>query len=261
MTTIMSVVPTTDQYPLPSWLRSALASRLTGADAAEALLRLAGDAIRVKDTESVMRHASAITPLAAPAAVDYLLNCARDRTAGVATLALALRLAGPAVADAVLGRLNADDDTSARHSYTLLAGALAKYPELRAAMILRLETDLNSAQWYVVRNALVMLPEIGADIAPRHDLATHAHRQVRLALVKMLARRECEPNVLDSLVFLLGDPDAGVRFATVVALGAADTPRANMALQLHVPTETDIETQQACRAAIKRRSNTERMIA
>lgn len=256
MTAIHSVVPT-DALPMPSWLRSAIASKLTGADAAETLLRLAGDAVRIKDGDSVLRHAAAVQPLCGPTTIAYLLNCTRDRTAGVATLALALRVKGPDVITQVLERLIADHDMSARHNYAHLLLSLAQFPEMRARLVERLQADLASPQWYIVRNALTLLVDFGVDVEPRHDLATHANRQVRLALTKALARRAAVPSVLDMLIFLLGDPDAGVRFAAVVALGAADTPRAKMALQLHVPTETDAETQQACRAIIKRRPSAE----
>ena len=69
-----------------------------------------------------------------------------------------------------------------------------------------------------------------------------------------------EPAVLDTLVFLLGDGDAGVRFAAVVALGASPASRARVALARHVSRELDAETRKACESALARKVS-ERRIA
>lgn len=238
---------------LPIWLSRALDAGLAGDQAAEVLLRLAGDAIRAKNPDQALRYQDAGRKLAGVFAIRHLLDTARERSAGLATLAVALRFRGPEVIEPVLERLNGTDDLAARRVYLQLALALSRFPELRQALVARLTADLDNPQWFIVRNAIGVLSDIGADVPPRHELATHAHRQVRLSLAKALARRPTDANALDTLVFLLGDPDASVRYSTVVALGAADTPRARMALSNHAASETDAETLQAARAIIKRR--------
>ena len=244
---------------LPVWVSHALQSGLTGPEAGEVLLRLAGDAIRAKDPDRAVRLREVGAKLASASAIAYLLDSAQDRSAGLATLAIALRFRGPGSVDPVLDRLHGCDDTAARRVLLQLALALSRFSELRPALIARLVADLDAPRWYVVRNAIGLLSDVGGEVPARHDLATHAHHQVRLALAKALARRPQDSGALDVLVFLLGDPDNSVRYSTVVALGAADTPRARMALSQHAELETDPETLQATRAIIRRRS--ERRIA
>jgi hypothetical protein len=241
--------------PLPSWLARAVEARLTGAEAAGVLVRLGSDAVRARDLDAAWRYEPQARRLATHDAAAHLLDLAESRSAGLATLAVALRYRGPVVLAEVLERLNGADDLGVRRVHLQLAVALGRFPELRGPLVAQLVNDLASRQWFVVRNAIGLLADLGAEVPPRHELATHAHRQVRLALTKALARCPRDPNALDALVFLLGDPDPSVRFAAVVALGAADTPRARMALSLHAATETDAETLQACRAVIHRRAD------
>ncbi len=237
----------------------ALEAGLTGAEAGEVLLRLAGDAIRAKDPDRAVRLGAAGAKLASTHAIRYLLDSAQHRSAALATLAVALRFRGPHVVGPVVERLHSCDEIAARRVFLQLALALSRFTELRPALIERLLADLDAPKWYVVRNAIGLLSDIGGEVPARHDLATHAHHQVRLALAKALARRPQDATALDVLIFLLGDPDPAVRYSTVVALGAADTPRARSALSQHAEHETDPETLQATRAINKRRD--ERRIA
>ncbi len=256
---VLSIVTRTNELKiqpraeLPVWASHALEAGLTGAEAGEVLLRLAGDAIRAKDPDCALRLRDAGTRLAGAPAIRYLLDSAQERSAGLATLAVALRFRGPEVVGPVLERLHACNDLAGRRVFLQLALALSRFPELRQALVERLLVQLDAAEWYVVRNAIGLLSDIGGDVPARHDLATHSHRQVRLALAKALARRPQDTSALDVLIFLLGDPDISVRYSTVVALGAADTPRARMALSQHAEMETDPETLQATRAIIRRR--------
>lgn len=238
--------------PMPDWLAQAVSERVRGKDAATVLLRLGSDAVNTRTVDAAMRFVVQARRLAADDAIQALLALAESRGAGLASLAVALRFRGPEVLGPVLQRLNQADDLGARRVYLQLALALAKFDEMRQPLVTRLLTDLDSREWYVVRNAIGLLSDVAGDVPARHDLATHANRQVRLALAKALARRVRDVAALDTLVFLLGDPDASVRYLAVVALGAADTPRARMALSNHAATETDPETLQACRVIIHR---------
>jgi len=238
---------------LPIWLSRAIDAGLSGADAAAMLIRLAAGAVHAKDPDQALRHQDAGRRLAGAFAIRHLLDTARDRSAGLTTLAVALRFRGPDVIDPLLERLHAADDQAARRVYLQLAIALGRFPEIRGPLVARLQRDLDHPLWFVVRNAIGLLVDIGADVPARHDLATHAHRQVRLALAKAMARRPADPSALDTLMFLLGDPDTSVRYASVVALGAADTPRGRRALSLHAGAETDPEVLHATRTIIKRR--------
>lgn len=250
------------ERPLSPHVERILAGRLAPQEAADALLELAAEAIKAKDPDAMQRHAEMARRLAIPEAVERLLDAARDRAVGVSTLAVALRFRGPDVVQPLLARLNTAPDLGARRAYASVAEALSRFPELRVALVAQLGRDLASRQWYVVRNALALLADLGAHVPEplRHDLATSAHRQVRLALAQALARRPDDPSALDTLVFLLGDGDAGVRFAAVVALGASPASRARVALARHVSRELDAETRKACESALARKSS-ERLIA
>jgi hypothetical protein len=238
--------------PMPSWLARAVEDRVKGNDAASVLLRLGSDAVTTRTIDAAMRFVVQARRLAADDAIQALLALAESRGAGLASLAVALRFRGPEVLGPVLQRLHRADDIAARRVYLQLAVALAKFDEMRQPLVTRLLHDLDSREWYVVRNAIGLLSDVAGDVPARHDLATHANRQVRLALAKALARRVRDMAALDTLIFLLGDPDASVRYLAVVALGAADTPRARMALSNHAASETDPETLQACRVIIHR---------
>lgn len=237
---------------VPQWLAQAISDRVRGQDAAGVLLRLGSDAVQRKNVEAAMSYAVQARRLAADDAIQALLDVAAARSAGLASLAVALRFRGPDVLGAVLQRLNQDGDLAARRVYLQLLVQLAQFDEMRQPLVTRLLTDLDSRLWYVVRNAIGLLSDVAGDVPVRHDLATHANRQVRLAFAKALARRTRDAAALDTLIFLLGDPDASVRYLAVVALGAAHTPRAKMALSHHADTETDPETLQACRVIIHR---------
>lgn len=227
-------------------------TRLPGADAADALLALAGEIIRNRGNEEAeQRITSQARRIAGPDAVAHLLELAENRVVGIPTVALALRFRGPEAVIAVLARLHESEKEMARRACLDMAVALSRYPELRQPMIASLVQDLDSPTWFVVRNAVKLLSDMGADVPTRHDLATHAHRAVRLELSRALSRRPRDENGLDMLIFLLGDPDASVRYSSVVALGASNSLRARMALSQHATIETDGETLMACETIIR----------
>ena len=226
-------------------------ARLTGAEAADALLAMAAEVIRSKgDEETQLRIGAQARRVAGPDAIAHLLQLAETRVVGLTTLAVALRFRG---AEAVISVL-------ARRAYLDLAIVLSRFSELRQTLTASLLQDLDSPTWFVVRNAIKLLSDMGADVPTRYDLATHGSREVRLELSKALARRPRDENSVDTLVFLLGDPDAAVRYSAVVALGASNSARACAALSLHAAIETDGETLMAC-DTITRNSEFYRMSA
>ena len=235
--------------PLPrrSRVSMALEARLTGAEAADALLAMAAEVIRSKgDDETQQRIGAQARRVAGPDAIGHLLELAETRVVGLTTLAVALRFRGAEAVISVLARLHEAEDELARRAYLDLAIALSRFPELRQTLTASLLQDLDSPTWFVVRNAIKLLSDMGADVPTRYDLATHGSREVRLELSKALARRPRDENSVDTLVFLLGDPDAAVRYSAVVALGASNSSRARAALSLHAGIETDGETLMAC---------------
>lgn len=231
---------------------ASLDSRLTGAAAADALLELASEVIRARgDEDTEQRLTAQARRVAGPDAVAHLLELAENRVVGIPTIALALRFRGPEAVIAVLARLHESENENARRTCLDLAVALSRFAELRQPLIASLMQDLDSPTWFVVRNAVKLLSDMGADVPSRHDLATHAHRAVRLELSRALSRRPRDENGLDMLIFLLGDPDASVRYSAVVALGASNSTRARAALAQHATIETDGETLLACETIVR----------
>lgn len=226
--------------------------RLTGAEAADALLGLAAEIIRARgDEDAERRIRDQGRRMAGPDAIEHLLELAENRVVGIPTLALALRFRGTEAAISVLARLHETEDEMSRRVLMDLAVAMSRFPEMRQPLVSSLTQDLDSPTWFVIRNAVKLLSDMGSDVPTRHELATHAHRAVRLELARALSRRPRDENGLDMLIFLLSDPDASVRYSAVVALGASNSSRARQALALHASVETDGETLLASQTIIR----------
>lgn len=227
------------------------------ADAASALVHLGRMARAARDRGVADAYTCAARQLAAAEAVEALLDAATQPSADLPSLCDALAFAGAeAVVDGVMRRLNGAQDLSTRRAYYDLALALGARAEMRRWLEIRLTLSLGDQRWFVVRNALVLLAALRIAV-PRDSaqaLAVSAHRQVRLALAQVTARLAPSAETLDILIGLLGDEDAGVRFAAGVGLGRNGHPKARQALRHAVAAETDPETKSAMALALSRRS-------
>lgn len=228
---------------------------LRAREAAAALLALGRELKGAKDRQTAEPRVEIGRRLAIAEAVELLLDAAGRPSADLEGLAAALRFRGAPVVSAVLKRLHAAQDRAARRGYFNLAVELAAFPEIRSSLVASLTLALGDRRWEVVRNAITLLTAVGAPLPSEYlwDLAHAPHRQVRLALVQVVARWRPGPEGLELLVPLLDDRDAGVRFAAAVALGNYPHPRAREALARRVEQETDPETRAMCVAALRRR--------
>lgn len=228
---------------------------MRASEASAALLDL-GRALReARDRDTAEQCVMIGRRLAVPEALDLLLAAAERPLAQAEDLAAALRFGGRTGVAALLQRLNAAKERGARRTLFNLAVALGVFPELRGALVTSLTLALRDGRWEVVRNAITLLTALGEPLPSDQlwDLAHAPHRQVRLALVQVVARWRAGPEGLELLLPMLEDRDDGVRFAAAVALGAYPHPRAREALARRVERETDQETRAICAAALRRR--------
>jgi HEAT repeat protein len=223
-------------------------------ESATALSNLARELRKVTDP-ALMESAMAVgRMLAGPEVVQVLLDAALQPWTDSATLAGALRFRGASVVGAVLGRLHAARDRSARRSYFQLGVALTAFPELRESLIGSLEAALYDRRSEVVRNAIALLAATGVPlpVESHRDLATSSDIQVRLAFAQVAGRWKPSPEVRDLLCVLLGDPHPGIRLAAANALRNYNGPEVGKALERCVATEKDPETRAVCEGAMKR---------
>lgn len=85
-----------------------------------------------------------------------------------------------------------------------------------------LASKLSDAQWYLVRNMVLVLGRIGdPTIVDRfRPLVHHPRAQVRKEVVRAIQQMN-DPNAADLQLSFLKDPDGGIRMAAVRALGQA----------------------------------------
>lgn len=231
------------------------ALHLRGREAAAALIELGLVLGRAGDRDFAESCVAVGRRLATPEAVERLLDVAWENNLDVSSVAASLRFAGPAVIDPVLRRLDGSADLLMRRVYFNVAVALSAYPEISRPLLARLNLNLSDPRWYIVRNAVQLMDAAGSALPQEHlwELARADHRQVRLALTHVLSKQRPSPDGLDLLTALIGDEDAGVRYAAAIALGQYAHPRAREALSRRAMVETDPETRAACEAGMSRR--------
>jgi hypothetical protein len=72
---------------------------------------------------------------------------------------------------------------------------------------------LTSTSWFMVRNALVLLPRVGGTVRDLLPAVGHANEKVRLEVVRVLRGLPAEPFTMDVVATYLTDPSAEVRQA------------------------------------------------
>ena len=121
---------------------------------------------------------------------------------------------------ALLGRLAEEDKASGRKA---LIVSLSRYGDRIRP---HLERWLRDERWYVVRNALGLLSQVGTrgDSAAVVTYLDHPNPKVKLEALRFLSRH---PVALpdDKIDTLLNDPDAEVVLRTINAIGILQGPR------------------------------------
>lgn len=223
-------------------------------EAAVALVALGRLAHTTTDRQMAQDAVRAGRQFAAAEAVEALLDSATAPGASHGALVLGLRFAGTEVAPAVVRRLISAADVGTRRSYYDLALALAKLPEMRRALAAQLHFALGDPRWFAVRNSLVLLAGLKepVPVEPLRRLVSSPHRQIRQALVRLVAKLAGTTDILDLLIALLTDEDAGVRYGAALGLARHAHPRALAALRRAVAEEADPETREVCMTALAR---------
>jgi len=132
-----------------------------------------------------------------------------------------LKRGGARSANYLIDRLAEEDDRGNR------SRLVALLKEMGRGSSLPFTTRLADSRWFLVRNVIHILGEIGdtAVVSSLRDVAKHADARVRKELVRTLMRlgtADCEAMIIDAL----GDADRGVQESAVSALSALRGERA-----------------------------------
>jgi len=208
-----------------------------------------GHADRIREIGQGLRESNRFDPLVL--AVERLVLAAGDPPDPEA-LALAESLLSPAVTSRIVALLGAEKDQDRRarlqtvcvrlgHEMAVaLSDALAETTdrsvrhaciEAMAAMgpsvMPMIDSMLEDDRWFVVRNAVALLAEVGGDRALEHVLGTLANSDGRVRREALQALATLGGDDAGQLAYgMLEDPDAGVRIAAAVTCGELKVERA-----------------------------------
>jgi hypothetical protein len=216
----------------------------------------------IRDAAGSLREAGALDVLAD--SVERLVREA-GQPPDEACVAMAQTLLSPGVASRIVARLGAAHDEERRRELVKIAGVLGHEMALALCDALSATTDrfarrafldtmiemgpncrdavdrmLEDTRWFVVRNGVSILAEVGGDRAVELITAALAHTEakVRREAVLALAKRGGEDAAL--LAYgMIEDPDADVRRAAAMAAGALKYGRALKLLLALLDEEKD----------------------
>ncbi len=187
--------------------------------------------------DAVGLGAEIMTPGAARALVGALVAAARDE-ARRGELVEVMGALGGSVAEPLADALADADDRSVRRALLdALAAAAADRPEV-------LDPLLGDGRWFVVRNGVAVLGEIGGERALENLTRAlgHEHERVRREAVMSLARLGgSDPAQL--ILGMLDDADDSVRGAAAMALGVLGYDRALRPLLEKLDDESSADVQ------------------
>lgn len=177
------------------------------------------------------------TPGVARRLVAELEGAARDE-ARRAELVEVMGALGGVVAGPLADALADAEDRSVRRALMdALAASAADRPDVLTEL-------LSDGRWFVVRNGVAVLGEVGGEGALEHLTRAlgHEHGRVRREAVMALARLGgSDPAQL--ILGMLDDPDDGVRGAAAMALGVLGYERAQRPLLEHLDEEPNTDVQ------------------
>ena len=155
-----------------------------------------------------------------------------------------LGLAGEAGADALIDNLIGSDMTGARRTYV---EALRQCPAAVKSLLHLLKDD----RWYVVRNAVALLGELGPAEADKQlaDLMAHREARVRQAAAGALGKLGTSRSLL-ALLQGLNDGSPEVRMQAVLAISSQKNPKAVPWIIEALEHEQDADVQGALLGAL-----------
>lgn len=211
------------------------------------------------------RAAPTLNPLVLDEFVNAVLDLLRADESGTGLRDLARDLTTHGVASRLVARLGQERDAAARRELAVLFGRIGEsmsralvdalvdepdratrriYLEALASMgpegVGAVHRMLNDARWFVVRNGLALLGDMGepASVSRILPVLAHPDARVRREAVSALSRLGGDdiPRVLEQR---LGDPAAEVRTAAAAGLGARKVESAAPALLALLDSEKD----------------------
>jgi HEAT repeats len=186
------------------------------ADAVERLARAGGDP---PDEASVVMARALLTPGVA-SRVAARLGTARDPSRRAELVLICVRL-GHEMALALADALSDTTDRFARRAYMDAVTAMGA-DGMRVA-----EEMVEDGRWFVVRNAVAILGEIGGDRAVELVTSSLAHKDPRVRREALLSLARIGGEDAGMLVYgMIEDPDRDVRLAAAMAAGALKVERA-----------------------------------
>ncbi|MHB1193203.1 MAG: HEAT repeat domain-containing protein [Longimicrobiales bacterium] len=215
---------------------AALALRETNAldalaDSAERLALGAGDP---PDEACIVMAQSLVSPGVASRIAAYLGN-ERDEDRRK-ELVRVCQLLGQDLALAISDALSGTQDRFARR--TFLDTMVAMGPDAMPIV----EKMAEDGRWFVVRNALAILGEIGGERPVELIISTLAHTDARVRREALLALAKVGGEDAGMLVYgMIEDPDADVRLAAAMAAGELKVERALRPLLALLEQENDAD--------------------
>jgi HEAT repeat protein len=206
-------------------------------EVADAVERLASAGVTNAEAPALAREL--LTPGAARRLVGRLEASVRDEARRDEMVA-AMGVLGPGVTHELADALAEAEDRSVRRG---LMDALAAAAQERPEVLTELLAD---PRWFVVRNGVTVLGEVGGKPAVEHLTRAlgHEHPRVRREAIMALARiggADAEQLILG----MLDDPDDGVRGAAAMALGVLGVERALRPLLARLDEESSGDVQEA----------------
>ena len=216
----------------------------------------------IRDAAAALREANALDVLAD--SVERLARGAGDPP-DEACLAMAQALLSPGVASRIAAYLGNEHDEDRRKELVgvckllgndmalavsdALSGTQDRYArrtfldtmvEMGTNAMPVIEKMVEDGRWFVVRNALAILGEVGGERPVELIISTLAHADARVRREALMALAKVGGEDAGQLVYgMIDDPDADVRLAAAMAAGALKVDRALRPLLALLEEESD----------------------
>ena len=233
-----------------------------------------GRLARLREVAGALQEARDVAALAN--LVQFLVEAVGETPEHEDVLEFAQEITSPAVASHLVARLGGERDEVERHRLTRVAVRLGReaavaltdalgeardrfqrrsYMEALSAMgplaMEMAQSMVQDPRWFVVRNGVAVLGEIGGEEVVSHITATLGHQDHRVRRESVLALGKLGGD--DAVQLLLGmmdDPEAEVRAASCRALGALKVERALRPLLTILESDPDDDVRVECLRAL-----------
>lgn len=187
----------------------AATAALAKASSTQAILGIVQGLQSVSRVEWREMAAGTLEQIASPSLVSKLLDDLDETTtsedAGLDDLVAVVRSLVALHPEAVLDRLETCESRKMRR---LLLDAL---PHAGTTLLPFIRAKLQSQNWFVVRNAVMLLPRVGGNAADVLRVYHHPNEKVRLEIARALRSLPIDANVTAIAATYLGDSSAEVR--------------------------------------------------